>query len=142
MAEYQSAPGSDEVQIRPAIRIDQMLSRAALNEERRAADGLERAHRRIDASGNDPAGALVQLCGTGICAHCGSSNLRWSLGDDSTTSLVSPLTIGPVRLNRASRKNASTASALACAAAARRPANGKCARRRATVEAKRCRRLR
>jgi hypothetical protein len=69
MPEDQSPPGSNEVQIRPAIYIDQMLSLAALNEERRATHGFESAHGGIDAARDDAARALVKFLGTGMFDH-------------------------------------------------------------------------
>src|SRR5207248_7721177 len=76
MSEDQGPPGRDEVQVGAAVHINQMLSRAALDEERCAADGFESSHGGIDAAGDDAAGAFVEFLGTWMFVGCISHGLR------------------------------------------------------------------
>src|SRR5688572_3384598 len=54
------APGGDVVDVALALGVPQMGARGALEEGRRAADGAERTHRRIDAGRNGALRALEQ----------------------------------------------------------------------------------
>jgi len=59
MTQNQRAPRVDEVEILPAIGVNEMLALAALNKEGCAPHSLECAHRRVDATRNNLRGAFV-----------------------------------------------------------------------------------
>jgi hypothetical protein len=58
MAQDHRAPGADVVDVAPAFDVPQPGAFGAADEARRAADGSEGAHRRIDAAGDDALRAL------------------------------------------------------------------------------------
>src|SRR5438552_19189442 len=78
MTEDQGTPRSNKVQIRTAIYVDQMLSRSTLNEEWRAAHGLESTHGGIHAARDDAACALVEFFGTRMFGHA-IVHLSWAV---------------------------------------------------------------
>ena len=61
MSEDERAPGIDEVEVAGAVDVVQVLAGAACDEKRCAAHGAKRAHRRIDATRDDAAGARIEL---------------------------------------------------------------------------------
>jgi len=65
VSQNQRAPGIHEVEITTPVSVVQVRAGAARDEARRAADSVERAHRRIHAAGNDFAGAIEQRDGLG-----------------------------------------------------------------------------
>ncbi len=67
VAEDQRAPREDVVHVAVPVDVDEIRALAAVDEERRAADRLERAHRRADAArqqlerlGEEPLGGLAR----------------------------------------------------------------------------------
>src|SRR6266853_6397297 len=123
----QRTPGADEVEVTASIGVKHLRARAARDEQRRAADRTECAHRAIDASGNHATGALVQLGGArmpGLGQGVGPLVAHECLSDYSVRA----------RPVLAASKNASIASGP-CTAAARSLASGRCASRCATVAA-------
>ena len=61
MAADQRTPGADVVDVTVAIGIPYQWPLAALEKKRRAADGFECTHRRIDAAGNGELGMVEQF---------------------------------------------------------------------------------
>ena len=60
VAEDHRPPGADVVDVALAVGVAEVRALGARDEARRAADGAEGAHRRVDAAGDDALGALEQ----------------------------------------------------------------------------------
>ena len=77
VAEHQRPPRADQVDVLAAVGVDDVRAVPADHEPRRAADGAERAHRRVDPAGRDGLGALHQRsrlrCVVRVGAHARSS---------------------------------------------------------------------
>src|SRR5690606_9609462 len=60
VAQDERAPRPDMVEIAGAVGVPDVRAFAARDEARRAADGAERAHRRVHAAGHEPRRALEE----------------------------------------------------------------------------------
>src|SRR5262245_46430177 len=60
VSEDERPPGADVIDVALAVGVPEVRTLAAREEARRAADGAERAHRRVDTSGNDGLRLLEQ----------------------------------------------------------------------------------
>ena len=79
--EQQRSPRLDVVHVSRAVDVDQERALASLDEPRGSADRPERAHRGVDASGDDVRGAreeLVRMC----------SRARWYVSSSVQAELV------------------------------------------------------
>jgi hypothetical protein len=70
VAQDQRAPGADEVDVGPPVRVPEPRPLAARDEERSAADGAEGAHGAVDAARDHPARGVEQTPGL---THAGNS---------------------------------------------------------------------
>ena len=65
MAEDHGAPGAEEVEVAVAIFVKEVGPLGVSHERRVAAYGAEGADRRVDSSGKEFFGALLQVMGAG-----------------------------------------------------------------------------
>ena len=101
VAQYQRAPGADQIEITAAVAVGQMRSAAADEEKRRATDRAERPHGRVHAAGDDAGGALVEPLRAGMGMAHQDSYGSGSSGAGASVASAGRVSTRPRRCSRA-----------------------------------------